>query len=144
MKLACFGLEMASLLSRTSRRSVSCLFLHRKFLNPFSSLDASVSYSRASSVSNLWCTRSDFTGENFIRDFRFGLIHGLSTSSDVKESSKSDEKLCGSVENDGRSQAKVEMSWISLYLPKKVQPYAHLARLDKPIGTWLLAWPCMW
>lgn len=36
------------------------------------------------------------------------------------------------------------LPWIDLYLPKKVQPYAHLARLDKPIGTWLLAWPCMW
>lgn len=39
---------------------------------------------------------------------------------------------------------KVESSWIELYLPKMVQPYARLARLDKPIGTWLLAWPCMW
>lgn len=135
---------MASLLSRTSRRSVSCFFLHRKFLNLFSNLDAPISYSRASLVSNLWCIRSDFACENFIRDFRFGLIHGLSTSSDVKESSKSDESLHSSVKKDGRSQAKVEMSWISLYLPKKVQPYAHLARLDKPIGTWLLAWPCMW
>ncbi|GJW52753.1 4-hydroxybenzoate polyprenyltransferase, mitochondrial, partial [Tanacetum coccineum] len=34
--------------------------------------------------------------------------------------------------------------WIDLYLPKIVRPYAHLARLDKPIGTWLLAWPCFW
>ncbi|EPS66242.1 hypothetical protein M569_08535, partial [Genlisea aurea] len=38
----------------------------------------------------------------------------------------------------------VDQSWISVYLPEKVQPYARLARLDKPIGTWLLAWPCMW
>jgi hypothetical protein len=29
-------------------------------------------------------------------------------------------------------------------LPISVQPYALLARLDKPIGTWLLLWPCMW
>jgi len=36
------------------------------------------------------------------------------------------------------------VSWIDLYLPKRLRPYAHLARLDKPIGTWLLAWPCMW
>ncbi|KAM7271252.1 hypothetical protein ACFE04_030466 [Oxalis oulophora] len=35
-------------------------------------------------------------------------------------------------------------SWIDLYLPQKVKPYAKLARLDRPIGTWLLAWPCMW
>ncbi|KAH7514250.1 hypothetical protein FEM48_Zijuj11G0068800 [Ziziphus jujuba var. spinosa] len=37
-----------------------------------------------------------------------------------------------------------QVSWIDLYLPRQVRPYAHLARLDKPIGTWLLAWPCMW
>ncbi|CAL5430250.1 unnamed protein product [Camellia sinensis] len=35
-------------------------------------------------------------------------------------------------------------SWIDLYLPEQARPYARLARLDKPIGTWLLAWPCFW
>lgn len=25
-----------------------------------------------------------------------------------------------------------------------MQPYLLLARLDKPIGTWLLLWPCAW
>lgn len=25
-----------------------------------------------------------------------------------------------------------------------MQPYLQLARLDKPIGTWLLYWPCAW
>lgn len=28
--------------------------------------------------------------------------------------------------------------------PKQIQPYLKLARLDKPIGTWLLFWPCSW
>lgn len=28
--------------------------------------------------------------------------------------------------------------------PKKLQPYLKLIRLDKPIGTWLLFWPCSW
>ncbi|XP_042064620.1 4-hydroxybenzoate polyprenyltransferase, mitochondrial-like [Salvia splendens] len=37
-----------------------------------------------------------------------------------------------------------DRSWIDVYLPEKARPYARLARLDKPIGTWLLAWPCMW
>lgn len=27
---------------------------------------------------------------------------------------------------------------------QKVQPYLKLMRLDKPIGTWLLFWPCGW
>ncbi|KMZ58399.1 putative 4-hydroxybenzoate octaprenyltransferase [Zostera marina] len=37
-----------------------------------------------------------------------------------------------------------QLSWIELYTPKFVHPYVLLARLDKPIGTWLLAWPSMW
>ncbi|KAG4922281.1 hypothetical protein AAZX31_18G197600 [Glycine max] len=43
-----------------------------------------------------------------------------------------------------QSGGNVSSSWVELYLPRKVQPYARLARLDKPIGTWLLLWPCMW
>jgi len=29
-------------------------------------------------------------------------------------------------------------------LPKEIQPYCRLMRIDKPIGTWLLFWPCGW
>lgn len=35
-------------------------------------------------------------------------------------------------------------SWVEEYLPVTVQPYARLARMDKPIGTFLLLWPCWW
>jgi len=28
--------------------------------------------------------------------------------------------------------------------PTGMQPYLKLARLDKPVGTWLLFWPCGW
>ena len=34
--------------------------------------------------------------------------------------------------------------WVDLYLPATIQPYARLARLDSPIGTWLLFLPCVW
>ena len=30
------------------------------------------------------------------------------------------------------------------YLPGGVRPFALLARWDRPIGTWLLLWPCLW
>ncbi|KAI8074144.1 UbiA prenyltransferase family-domain-containing protein [Gongronella butleri] len=30
------------------------------------------------------------------------------------------------------------------YLPASWAPYAFLTRIDKPIGTWLLYWPCAW
>lgn len=29
-------------------------------------------------------------------------------------------------------------------MPKQIQPYLRLMRVDKPIGTWLLFWPCGW
>lgn len=29
-------------------------------------------------------------------------------------------------------------------LPRATRPYASLMRIDRPIGTWLLYWPCAW
>jgi len=29
-------------------------------------------------------------------------------------------------------------------LPPRLRPFASLIRLDRPIGTWLLYWPCAW
>jgi 4-hydroxybenzoate polyprenyltransferase len=34
-------------------------------------------------------------------------------------------------------------SWVDR-LPASWQPYARLARFDRPIGAWLLYWPCAW
>ena len=28
--------------------------------------------------------------------------------------------------------------------PQSVQPYLRLMRMDRPIGSWLLFWPCSW
>ncbi|XP_047947156.1 4-hydroxybenzoate polyprenyltransferase, mitochondrial-like [Salvia hispanica] len=53
----------------------------------------------------------------------------------------SDEKREESKNSKGNE---CDRPWIDVYLPEKARPYARLARLDKPIGTWLLAWPCMW
>lgn len=38
----------------------------------------------------------------------------------------------------------VPVSGVLRHLPSSWLPYAQLSRLDKPIGTWLLAWPCFW
>ena len=35
-------------------------------------------------------------------------------------------------------------NWVYLVLPPSVWPYAQLARWDRPIGWWLLLWPCWW
>jgi 4-hydroxybenzoate polyprenyltransferase len=37
-----------------------------------------------------------------------------------------------------------EKGWVKNLLPKPIQPYALLMRLDRPIGTWLLLLPCWW
>ncbi len=35
-------------------------------------------------------------------------------------------------------------NWVDRFLPAALQPYARLARLDRPIGSWLLFLPCLW
>jgi 4-hydroxybenzoate polyprenyltransferase len=34
--------------------------------------------------------------------------------------------------------------WADRLLPERAKPYARLARLERPIGWWLLLWPCWW
>jgi len=38
----------------------------------------------------------------------------------------------------------VEGSWVYRHAPKGWRPYLKLARMDRPVGTWLLLWPCWW
>ena len=34
--------------------------------------------------------------------------------------------------------------WLTRHAPRAWWPYLSLIRLDRPIGTWLLLWPCWW
>ena len=34
--------------------------------------------------------------------------------------------------------------WVDRLLPRAFRPFARLSRLDRPIGTWLLLFPCWW
>lgn len=34
--------------------------------------------------------------------------------------------------------------WSTRFAPEWALPYLQLARLERPIGTWLLLWPCWW
>ncbi len=36
------------------------------------------------------------------------------------------------------------MNWVDRYAPRFLQPYLRLGRFDRPIGTWLLLFPCWW
>lgn len=35
-------------------------------------------------------------------------------------------------------------NWVDRHAPDWLKPYARLARWDRPIGVWLLFWPCVW
>src|SRR3954453_15015809 len=35
-------------------------------------------------------------------------------------------------------------NWVDRFVPTALRPYARLARLDRPIGWWLLLIPCWW
>ena len=34
--------------------------------------------------------------------------------------------------------------WVDRWMPRRSHPYIRLARYDRPIGTWLLLFPCWW
>ncbi|MBM3506132.1 MAG: 4-hydroxybenzoate octaprenyltransferase [Alphaproteobacteria bacterium] len=35
-------------------------------------------------------------------------------------------------------------NWVDGAAPHRLRPYLRLARFDRPIGAWLLSWPCWW
>jgi len=35
-------------------------------------------------------------------------------------------------------------NWVDQYAPAWSRPYLKLMRADRPVGTWLLLWPCFW
>lgn len=138
-------------LSRASRT--------RRFLNPFSSSSSiclfSICPSSFTSTTNpnpspypthisppnplLQSPTHRYYGRRkWVADYAVVPVSHISTST----TAKNDENR--SSDDNGDAKVKVVSSWIDSYLPSHLRPYARLARLDKPIGTWLLAWPCMW
>ncbi|MFP3921434.1 MAG: 4-hydroxybenzoate octaprenyltransferase [Dichotomicrobium sp.] len=35
-------------------------------------------------------------------------------------------------------------NWVDSWAPAPARPYLRMMRADRPIGTWLLLWPCWW
>lgn len=35
-------------------------------------------------------------------------------------------------------------NWVDRHAPEPLKPWLRLARADRPIGVWLLLWPCWW
>ncbi|XP_024022194.1 4-hydroxybenzoate polyprenyltransferase, mitochondrial-like, partial [Morus notabilis] len=128
---------------------LSRAFRTRRFLNPSSSsISSSFHYAPNPNPSPLhisppipvflWPKQFYYGRRKLIVEFGAVSVRHISTSSSSSTPVKNDEN------GGGGGEVKVnDVSWINLYLPKHIQPYARLARLDKPIGTWLLAWPCM-
>ncbi len=47
-------------------------------------------------------------------------------------------------QQDAKPADAIADNWVERFLPIALQPYARLARLDRPIGSWLLFLPCLW
>ena len=47
-------------------------------------------------------------------------------------------------ENASRPADAVTGGWVDRYAPEFTKPYLRLMRADRPIGWWLLLWPCWW
>ena len=47
-------------------------------------------------------------------------------------------------ESRGRVADAPSGHWVYRALPRSLWPFAQLARWDRPIGWWLLMWPCWW
>uniref|UniRef100_A0A6U3UIB2 4-hydroxybenzoate polyprenyltransferase, mitochondrial n=1 Tax=Ditylum brightwellii TaxID=49249 RepID=A0A6U3UIB2_9STRA len=94
-------------------------------------------------------------GDNFIRNDAFDasnnflVVREYSSSTDNEPTSKSTAskskgKHVEESVNDTASTSSPSSTWVDTRLPTSLQPYAKLARMDKPIGTMLLLWPCFW
>ncbi|GGB52446.1 4-hydroxybenzoate octaprenyltransferase [Roseibium aquae] len=49
-----------------------------------------------------------------------------------------------STKDTGPVHDAVKQHWVDTHLPSWARPYARLARWERPIGWWLLLWPCWW
>ncbi|XP_076909632.1 4-hydroxybenzoate polyprenyltransferase, mitochondrial-like [Bidens hawaiensis] len=121
-----------ALLLRASRRHLSVALALSRSTSPHLINSSSTSFHHYHDSSPNSSTHPKFHYSNF-NHFNFLKLLGHASSISTSSHNFKNEK-----------PNKRSPSWIHLYLPESVRPYAHLARLDKPIGTWLLAWPCMW
>ena len=60
-----------------------------------------------------------------------------------------------SADSNGKDTAKAALStgpvadarpanWVDRFAPAGLKPWLRLVRADRPIGAWLLLWPCWW
>ena len=52
--------------------------------------------------------------------------------------------MAKSMTSSSENTSRPAVSWIDRLAPPPLRPFLRLARADKPIGGWLLMWPCFW
>ena len=52
--------------------------------------------------------------------------------------------MTGNSINSNHEDSRADEGPIEKFLPSYLKPFAAIARLDRPTGTWLLLWPCFW
>jgi hypothetical protein len=87
-------------------------------------------------------TRGTTEGAWTHRTFASSTIPLASSSSSSSDDGKREEDEGGLSERATAPEA--ENTWVDRVLPSSAVPYAKLVRLDRPIGSALLAWPCFW
>ena len=45
---------------------------------------------------------------------------------------------------DGPIADAPQANWVDRFAPARLKPWLRLVRADRPIGAWLLMWPCWW
>lgn len=77
----------------------------------------------------------DYPAGRFLMNHGTAPVLGRGFSSDTKRTVDS---------NSQQKNVYKDIPWHERFVPASVLPYFHLARMHKPIGAWLLAWPCFW
>ncbi len=55
-----------------------------------------------------------------------------------------DSKTASGVTTAGAIPDAPRKNWVDRFAPQKLRPWLRLIRADRPIGVWLLLWPCWW
>lgn len=137
-------------LSRASRKArlLPNLFSLTQFItHPFSSIsptkpkiDPKPLQTRATTPNYCWIAYPESPKRRYDYCYWNLLIARMYSSSGMAKTTNDNQNG----HSDLKGPTVQDLSWIDRYLPNSTRPYAHLVRLDKPIGVWLLAWPCMW
>ncbi|KAI9471040.1 MAG: 4-hydroxybenzoate polyprenyl transferase [Benjaminiella poitrasii] len=119
------GINPRSSLNRVIQsRSLTCTILNRSILQPTLSIQQPVLLARQRLI---YPTLSNA----YHKAFDIQQKHLTSTATSPQQDKRDTE------------QRILYNNWLDR-LPAKIAPYAFLTRIDKPIGTWLLFWPCAW